>query len=324
MNVYYGIDSTSNIDKPVATIGVFDGLHLGHRKIINELISKAKLEKTQSILITFEPHPRKVLNDGEKSSISILTTSDEKVELLRNTGLDAVVVIKTTKEFLNIDASEFIENILYKKIGIASMIAGYDYHFGKNREGNVKLLEEKGKKFGFDVQVVPPFKICDIVVNSSKIRELLLEGKVKKARLLLGRDYSLYGTVAKGSGRGRQLEFPTANIDLDSEDKLVPANGVYFIKVFIDDVLFFGICNIGNNPTFSDVSVKDNSIINIEVYILGFPQQDLYGCKIEIQFLERIRDEIKFETAEMLRKQMLIDKKVCLEKIKGYKVLDGG
>lgn len=324
MDVYYGIDFIPSIDKPVATIGVFDGFHLGHKKIISEVISKAKLQRTHSVLITFEPHPRKVLNDVEKSSMSILTTTDEKVELLRNTGLDVIVIINTTKEFLNIDASKFIEDILYKKIGVESVIVGYDYRFGKNREGNVKLLEKEGKKLGFGVQVIPPFKVCGILVSSSKIRKLLTEGKVKKASLLLGRDYSLQGTVTKGSGRGNQLGFPTANINLDNRDKLVPAVGVYFVKVFIDSGLFFGICNIGNNPTFNNMSLKDSSIVNIEVYILNFSQQDLYGRKIEIQFLERIRDEIKFKTAEMLRKQMLIDKRFCLEKIKDYEVLNGG
>lgn len=319
MQVYFGVDTLPKHFKgAVATLGVFDGLHLAHMEIINRVIRRAHGKKTYSMLITFDPHPRKVLNNSDDFSLPILTTPKEKMKLLSDTALNAILFLVVDKKFLDMSDEVFVRNILVDQLGVKELIVGYDYHFGKNRRGNPDLLKEKEKEFGFITQVVPLLKIENELVSSSLIRELLLRGNVEKAGKLLGRPYSFMGHIVRGSGRGKELGFPTANVKLNNLEKLIPANGVYFTNVFIKGVSYYGICNIGVRLTFNE------SDLMIEVHILNTLKEKLYGNEIEVQFLERLRDEIKFKSEKELIQQMYLDKQNCLSKVKEYKILNGG
>jgi len=319
MQVYFGIDTLPEHFKgTVATLGVFDGLHLAHMEIINRVIRRAHEKKKNSMLITFDPHPRKVLSNSDEFSLPILTTTKEKIKLLNDTFLDAALFLMVDKKFLNMSDEDFVKNILVDQLGVNELIVGYDYHFGKNRRGNPELLKSKEREFGFFTQVVPLQKVEGDLISSSLIRELLLEGNVEKAGKLLGRPYSFMGHIIIGSGRGKELGFPTANIKLNNSEKLIPANGVYFTRAFIREIEYFGICNIGVRLTFNE------SDLVIEVHIVDSLEENLYGSEIEVQFLERLRNEIKFKSEKELKKQVYLDKQNCLRKVKDYKISNGG
>ncbi|MDP1994198.1 MAG: bifunctional riboflavin kinase/FAD synthetase [Ignavibacteria bacterium] len=284
----------------IITIGTFDGVHLGHQEIFNVLINKSKNNGCRSFVITFEPHPRMVIQPN--SDLKLLTTFQEKVEILEKMGIDNLLVIPFTKEFSQLTSEDFFRKYILEGIGVKRMVIGYDHHFGKGRDGDEQKIRELGALNNFEVQKTEAVTINEIVVSSSKIRNALSEGEVKTAAQMLGRNYSFSGLVVVGDKRGRELGFPTANIQLENESKLIPKNGVYAVKVFLEERIFNGVMNIGLRPTF-----KDTKIVLSEVHILDF-NEDIYGKQIRVEFIDRIRDEKKFDSKEELIKQIEIDK----------------
>lgn len=300
MRVYNELVSIEKNVNTIITIGTFDGVHLGHQEIFNVLINKSKNNGCGSFVITFEPHPRMVIQPN--SNLKLLTTFEEKVKILEEMGIDNLLVIPFTKEFSQLTSEEFFRKYILDGLGVKKMVIGYDHHFGKGRDGDEQKIRELGALNNFEVQKTEAVTINDLIVSSSKIRNALLDGEVKLAAQMLGRNYSFSGLVVVGDKRGRELGFPTANIQLENESKLIPKNGVYAVKVFLEERIFNGVMNIGLRPTF-----KDTKIVLSEVHILNF-NEDIYGKRISVEFIERIRDEKKFGSKEELIKQIEIDK----------------
>lgn len=282
------------------TIGNFDGVHLGHREIFRRVKAAAAAIGGNSVIVTFAPHPMKVLAP-EKSPL-LINTYAEKELLIEVSGIDYLVVIPFTKEFAATTASEFARDVLVGKIGMKRLIIGYDYAFGRNREGNAEFLRQAGRELGFEVEVLEPLGNGATVYSSSLIRAMIAEGRVAEVVSLLGRHYSLAGKVVHGHSRGRGLGFPTAN--LETEKELVPRNGVYAVKVRIDETVWDGACNIGDNPTFGDAGRS------IEIFLFDF-EGDLYGREMRVYFVERLRDERKFADADFLVRQIAEDVARC-------------
>ena len=303
--------SEINFDKnTIITIGTFDGVHLGHQRIINELIEEAKDKLYRSVLITFEPHPREVVGRGPTK---LLTTLEERLELLSKFNLDFVLVINFTYEFSRLHYDEFYTKYIHDKIGLQEVIVGYDHMFGRDREATLEQLKELGEKFKFKVRRIKPVTIDGQVVSSSLIREIIFRGDVCLAEKYLGRFYLLKGIVVGGDGRGKILGFPTANIEPLSDKKLIPAEGVYFVSVKINNDNYYGMLNIGVRPTFATEQKKV-----IEVNIFNF-DGDIYGKKVDLYFHRRLRSEIKFDSKEDLIKQLEKDRTQCEKYIKEIK-----
>lgn len=290
--------------KSVITIGTFDGVHIGHQKIISKLIEDAKQNDLDAIILTFFPHPRMVLQ--KDTSIKLINTLEEKAVLLKNLGVNHLVVKEFTEEFSKLSASEFVNEVLINKLNIDHIIIGYDHRFGKNRSADINDLKAFGDNYNFKVSEITAQEIDDVAVSSTKIRKALLEGNIKKANTYLGYNFMLSGTVIKGKGIGRQLGYPTANIKVKENYKLIPKRGAYIIKSIIDNEEIFGMLNIGINPTVN------GEFESIEANFFNF-KKDIYDMTIEIQFLERLRDEQKFESIEALKTQLAKDKIIALE-----------
>jgi riboflavin kinase/FMN adenylyltransferase len=285
------------------TVGTFDGVHLAHQKIIKEVVVLARKRNGRSVVVTFEPHPREVVaNAGTK--MQLLTTLQEREELCEQLGIDWFVVIEFDKAFSNLSFRDFYVTYLIGGIGMNLVVEGYDHHWGRNREGTIESLMQLGKEFEFDVVNIEPFTYNSHPVNSSIIRDDLNRGMVEDAAILLGRPYTLRGKVVAGDGRGRLLGYPTANLELDSLKKLIPGNGIYFVKVDVGTEMYFGMTSIGVRPTFQSTGRR-----TIEVNILDF-DKDIYGYELTISFLRRMRDEFKFDSAEQLIQQMDKDKEM--------------
>ncbi len=310
MKVFKGIKSISaDFKEVITTLGVYDGVHLGHQEIIKKTVLAAKKYNHPSMLITFNPHPRTVLSKTSADFLPILTSPEEKNSYLKTTGLDSVLILETTRELLNIEADDFIKQILLKGISAKKVIVGYNYHFGKNRTGTPEFLEKSGSKYDLKTMIIPAFSINKQVVSSSRIRDYLKNGKIEEANQLLGRPYSMFGKIIKGTGTGRKLGFPTANIDIENSYKLIPENGVYITKTFLNGKPYFGICNIGFRPTFN------GTFRTIEIHIISPPELDLYGETVKVEFLEKLRDEKKFSHIDELKVQISKDKQNCIEKL---------
>ncbi len=295
------IDPT--LRNPVLTIGNFDGVHKGHLSLFDLAKKRAAAINGQSVVMTFDPHPIKVMKPG--NGPPLITLTEQKLDLIADAGMDVVFCIPFTKQFASISARSFVQDILVDKIGIKEIVVGYDYTFGAGREGNIELLESMGKALDFKVHVVPPVYVENILVSSTSIRNLVQEGKLHEAKRLLGRDYQVEGTVIKGKNRGgRLLGYPTANLALI--DELVPKRGVYVVKVLVADQIHDGLTNIGYNPTFGD------GAFSVETHILNF-QEDLLGKKIHIKFIERLRDEKTFASLEDLVAQIERDIALAIE-----------
>lgn len=294
------------------TVGTFDGIHTGHLQIIKKLNSIKEEKGLRSVLVTFEPHPQVVLKN-KATEVKILTTFEEKLQILSGLNLDIVIVIEFTKEFSNTSAEDFYEKYLIGKIGLHDLVLGYDHMFGKNREGNLETLKLLSKKYNFAVDQVKEFQIDGEHTSSTAIRRFLNDGNVKKAATVLGRYYSLSGTVIDGKKLGKELGFPTANITVDSVYKLIPKIGIYAVEIWIDEKKYYGMMSIGKNPT-----VSSDDEIKLEVNIFEF-SGDIYGKNIRINFIEYIRDEIKFENIEELKKQMQGDRKEVKKIIEAIK-----
>jgi riboflavin kinase / FMN adenylyltransferase len=298
------------LNSTVVTLGIFDGVHRGHRALIDYLVSVAQKKNCESVVITFSPHPRIVL-EPENANLYFLTTMEEKTALLEKAGIDHLVVIEFNREFSSIPACDFIRDILFKKIGTRHLIIGYNHHFGRRGEGDINTIRQCSEDLGFIVEQVQGFRTGDGAVSSSVIREALLKGDLDDANRWLGYCYSVSGTVIEGKKIGRTLGFPTANILPDSGNKLIPCNGVYAVEVIVDNKIYPGMLNIGSNPT-----VNDNiSFRSIEVNILGF-DEDIYGKRITVVFRYRLRDEKKFNGLEQLTEQMETDKQNTLRLLK--------
>lgn len=301
MHVYRNIEDVEYDKRTAITVGTFDGVHLGHRKILRKLKDVADTKGLRNLVVTFEPHPQVVLK-SKSPDIRILTTIDEKLSILSSLNIDSVLVIEFTKEFAQTAADEFYEEMLLDKVGMSELILGYDHMFGRNREGNFEMMEVLSGKYEFSVDRVDEFKENGNHVSSSVIRRLLDSGNVNLAGRYLGRHYSLSGKVVEGRKLGREFGMPTANIEADSEFKLIPAKGVYAVVVSCDEIEYGGVMNIGTNPT-----VTDDVSLKLEVNILDF-DEDIYGKTIHVSFVEYLRAEEKFSSLEVLKHQMQIDK----------------
>ena len=299
VKVFNGIDKPIDCRKPIVTIGTFDGMHLGHQKIIKQLIQSAKEIDGESVLITFYPHPRSVIISNE--SIKLLQNQAEKINKLEELGLDNLVIIPFTNEFSKQTAIEFIQGIIKDKLNCHTLVIGYDHHFGNNREGNLIFLQENAKKFHLEIIEIPAREIDAIKISSTKIRNSLLEGDIQTANSFLGYPYEISGVVVSGQQFGRTIGFPTANISLNDSNKLIPKHGVYAVKTEIHGKERFGMLNIGINPT-----VQDTSSIKLEVHLFDF-SADLYNESITLQLINYIRPEHKFDSIDALTKQLKKD-----------------
>lgn len=304
MKIFWDLKSVQKNANSVLTVGTFDGIHLGHQYIIKELQNRAKIKGAQTTLVTFDPHPQLVLNAPNKPELRILTTTQEKMELLRNLGVDRVVILNFTVEFSNISSMTFVKNILFDTIGFNEIVIGYDHAFGKNREGDFSTLNELSKKFNFKVDKLPAFNLNGMTISSTSIRKLITTGNINKAKHILGRNYHLNGKVVRGEGRGQDLQFPTANLTMTSAEKLIPGNGVYAVYVYLKNRKLKGMMNIGSRPTFKE---KGHTT---EVHIFDF-NDEIYGQVLKIEFIDRIRDEIQFINAKELVSQLKHDKEKC-------------
>ncbi len=298
-----------NEQKPIAiTIGTFDGVHIGHRKILEKVINHAKNSDLSSAVLTFFPHPRMVLQ--KDADIKLLNTVDEKAAILEHMGLDILLIHPFTKEFSRLSATEFVRDLLVNKLKSKKIIIGYDHRFGRNRNANISDLVAFGNTFDFSVEEIPAQEIDDVSISSTKIRKALEQGDVETANAYLGYSYMLTGTVKKGKGIGRQLNFPTANLSIAESYKLIPKNGAYIVKSTIDNVVVHGMMNIGFNPTVNGTEKS------IEINFFNF-NKDLYDKKIQVNLIHRLRDERKFESLDALKNQLAKDKKNSLEIISG-------
>jgi riboflavin kinase/FMN adenylyltransferase len=300
VKVYRDIADFKDVQRPVLTTGTFDGVHLGHLRIIERLEELAASINGESVVLTFHPHPRLILypDDG---TLKLLSTLEEKISLLEEAGVNHLIIHPFSKEFSRLSSLDFVRNVIVGQIGVKKLVLGYNHHFGRNREGSFEHLKEFGPVYGFDVEEIPAIDVDQVEVSSTKIRKALLAGDLATASAYLGRDYSLEGIVVKGKQLGRTLGYPTANIQVGDPCKLIPADGIYAVQVKYQDCLYKGMLSIGMNPTVNGTERT------IEVNILNF-EKELYGKQIKIYFVQRIRDEKKFAGLEELKQQLHKDK----------------
>lgn len=306
MKVVHTLGEIEKDRNSVITVGTFDGVHLGHREILGEVLRRARERGGRSVCFTFDPHPKEIVGKPDRT-VQILTTLEERVELFEEMGLDVVFIIRFTYEFSRQTPRQFYERYLVNGVGISEEVEGYDHMFGRDREGGVEELKKIGNEFGFSVAIVPPFTVDGEVVSSSKIRQLLRDGDMRRAGKFLGRDYVLDGIVVKGAGRGAALGFPTANVEPISMKKLVPKDGVYFVRALVGSESYYGMLNIGTRPTFETDHQR-----TIEVNLFDFNQM-IYGSRIRVQFLQRLRDEIRYASPGELIERMVRDRQECLK-----------
>ena len=307
MKIFHSINDFSSTKKTILTLGTFDGVHIGHKKILKKLTQSRSVgtenQKYESLVLTFFPHPRMVLQ--EHSDIKLLNTIDEKIDLLEKIGIENLVIHPFDEAFSRLTAEEFVSNILVDRFHIQKIVIGHDHRFGRNRTANIDDLIAYGKEYGFEVEQISVQEINDISVSSTKIRNALLEGDMALANDYLGYNYFLNGSIIQGKQLGRTIGFPTANLKIEENYKLIPQNGVYIVKSIIDGQSVFGMMNIGFNPT---VNGQKQSI---EIHYFDF-NADLYNQKISVSILQRIRSEQKFESVDLLKEQLEKDKKTAL------------
>ncbi|MGI8636834.1 MAG: bifunctional riboflavin kinase/FAD synthetase [Segetibacter sp.] len=311
MQVHRDLENLPEFKNATITIGTFDGVHQGHRQIIKLLIQEAASIGGETVIITFHPHPRRVVTNG-KSDVKIINTLSEKIELLDQLGIDHLVVVAFNEIFADQTAEEYIQSFLVKKFNPASIIIGYDHRFGKNRFGDYHLLEKFGETYGYKVKEIPEHVLNEIIISSTKIREALLNSDVDTANNFLGYKYFFEGKVVVGNRLGRTIGYPTANLSIQNEDKLVPGNGVYAVQINISGkkTVYGGMMNIGMRPTI------DGTKKTIEVNIFRF-DEDIYGENIRVYLSAYLRSEVKFAGLEQLKEQLARDKTAAMEKLKG-------
>jgi riboflavin kinase/FMN adenylyltransferase len=298
VNEYSSVANYKNNRNCVVTIGTFDGVHIGHKAILNRLVKTAQKEDLDSVLLTFFPHPRMVLqNDLE---IKLINTIDERTSLIQKTGIDHLIIHPFTHAFSRLTALEFVRDILVNKLHIKKIVIGYDHRFGRNRNADINDLKEFGITYGFEVEEISAQELDDVAVSSTKIRKALEAGDIETANAYLGYLFMLSGTIVKGKAIGRTIQYPTANLQIKENYKLIPKPGVYVVQAKINSNTIFGITSIGTNPT---VGGKEKTI---ETYFLDF-KQDLYSENLKIEFLTRIRDEVKFVSIKKLKEAIKQD-----------------
>ena len=310
MDVFRKIKSMPYYQNSIVTIGTFDGCHRGHQDIIKKVIYNAQLNKSKSILITFDPHPRHILQSGNK--IPMLMHIDRKLDFLKSFNLDAVLVIPFDKSFSEVSAYDFLNNVILDHLGASKIIVGHDHHFGYNREGSPQFLKKLAMENDYQIEIVEPIKDCDMIISSTHIRESIQNGFVRRASFELGWVFGFEAKVVAGSGRGKGLGFPTANFLPIEKNQLIPANGVYFIRGRINSINLYGMCNLGTRPTFDEIDFV------MEVHFFKGKVNDIYGKTITVEFLERVRDEKKFSNPKELIKQLEKDKEICMRLIQKY------
>lgn len=311
LKTFTSINSYKSSKKTIVTIGTFDGVHLGHFQILKKLVENSKVENCESLVLTFFPHPRMVLQDN--SEIKLLNTIAEKSILLEKIGIDNLIIHPFDKEFSRLSAEEFVEEILIKKFNVQKIVIGYDHRFGRNRTADFETLQEFGVQYGFEVEQITAQQVNDISISSTKIRTAIVEGNINLANQYLGYNYSITGTVVKGKQLGRTIGFPTANIKIKEDYKLIPKNGVYVVHCFIQEKTYSGMMNIGNRPTV------DGTNTTIEVNIFDF-DQEIYNEQITVEFLDFIRDEQKFDSIDDLKNQIQKDKTTSLNYLNKSKI----
>jgi riboflavin kinase/FMN adenylyltransferase len=300
VNIYNDFSSISSIKNPVLTIGTFDGVHIGHKKIIDQLNEEAAKIGGESVLFTFFPHPRMVIFP-ESHGLKLIQTQEEKLEKLKEMGLQNVIVFPFTFEFSRLSALEFVRDMLVNQLHVKKLVIGYDHQFGKNREGSIHFLRDVAETYEFEVIEIPAQDIAAVHVSSTKIREALLTGDIEKANDYLGAPFELIGNVIKGKQLGRTIGFPTANLKLANELKIIPQNGVYAVKVFYQEQCFEGMMNIGIRPT-----IESENDTTIEVHIFDF-DQTIYGESLRVELYKKTRDEQKFNGIDALKNQLKSD-----------------
>lgn len=304
MKIYNNLDEINLIKKPVLTIGTYDGVHLGHQKIINYLNLKAKQIGGESVVFTFHPHPRMVLHP-EDHNLELIQTIEERTKKLKKAGVDHLIIFPFSKEFSRLTSVEFIRDILVNQIGIHTLVVGYDHQFGRNREGTMQHLEELAPIYNFEVEEISAFMKDEVKISSTKIRTSLQTGDIKEASKYLGSAFELTGKVIKGDQIGNTINYPTANLQLLEDYKLIPSNGVYAVKVRVDNSNYSGMLNIGHRPTITDQGEK-----RIEVNIFDF-NKDIYGQTITLKFVKLIRSEKTFTNLDELKNQLKKDENKC-------------
>ena len=308
MQVHYNLSDFPNLSFPVVTSGTFDGVHLGHQTIIARLKELSLKFEGQSVVITYHPHPRMVLQPNN-TELELLNTLPEKIAHLEQLGVDHLLIIPFDNSFASLTSEDFIRKILVDIVHTRKLVIGYDHHFGKNREGSFDHLVEYGPKYGFEVEEIPAQDIDQVAVSSTKIREALRKGDIQAANRYLGYAYPFNGKVMKGRQLGRKIEFPTANLEIVPDRKLIPANGVYAVNVIVENAIYNGMMNIGFRPTVSDEKLR-----TIEVHIFDF-DNDIYEKEIKVRMITRIRDEIRFNGIDELREQLKKDKLEALKNL---------
>ncbi|HEX8377598.1 MAG TPA: bifunctional riboflavin kinase/FAD synthetase [Pedobacter sp.] len=313
MKVYNHLDEFNKINNAVVTIGTFDGVHVGHRKIISRLTEVAKQTNGESVILTFFPHPRMIINP-EDVNLKLITTINEKAKLLEQLGVDHLIITPFTRDFSNLSAETYIQKVLVETIGTKKIIIGYDHHFGKDREGNLDQLQQFAPFYGYEVEEIPEQDIHDIAVSSTQVRQALKKGNVQTANDFLGYSFSLFGQVIKGDQIGRTLGFPTANLLIEEAYKLIPCDGIYAVRIKLHSdsqisnlksQVYKGMAYIGNRPTINGMSR------NIEVNIFDF-NQDIYRQYLTMEFIHFIRNDIRFTNIEDLKIQITKDKQAAL------------
>ncbi|HMC02306.1 MAG TPA: bifunctional riboflavin kinase/FAD synthetase [Flavobacteriaceae bacterium] len=304
MKIIINFNAFSAKNKTIATIGTFDGVHIGHQKIIDRLVKSAKRKNLDAVVLTFFPHPRMVLQ--KDANIKLINTINEKAQLFEKLGVDNLVVKKFTKQFSRLSAEDFVKQVLVNKLKIENIIIGYDHHFGRNRNANINDLRTFGETYNFEVEEISVQDINEVAVSSTKIRNALNEGDIKTANTFLGYNFMLTGVVIEGKGLGKNIGFPTANIFIEESYKLIPKQGVYIVKSNIEGKNVFGMMNIGTNPTLGENKQS------IEVHFFNF-SKNLYNQNIQVGLLQRIRDEEKFNSLDNLKEQLKKDKQTALD-----------
>jgi riboflavin kinase / FMN adenylyltransferase len=309
MEIVFQLSEIEYVKNSVVSVGTFDGVHLAHQQLLREVVERAKARDGRSIVLTFDPHPKEVLSG---QPMQLLTTIEERQQICEQLGIDVFYRIGFTYEFSRLTSREFYLRYVVQGCGVSEVVEGYDHHFGRDREGSVEELLKLGREFEFSVAALKPVYVDEEVVSSSQIRQHLLQGKVDRAFRLLGRPYAVGGTVVRGDARGRELGYPTANLQL-THHKVIPQDGIYFVQVDVGGPTRFGMASIGVRPTFFDQGQR-----TVEVHLLDF-EGDLYGRTLTVQFLRRLREERKFENAGQLIKQMHLDERHSRELIAEFK-----